>query len=183
MSIHSFIEKYDCAIISSCKTSTTNCVGGDICFCLNKNDDISLNKHLKATLMFLGYGVIGIKGAYVEFFLSNKLIEVKEDSYFVVNISNDPLFIKNIKKLGEVFCQDSVLIIECGGNHSYLVGTNKSNFPGYGEVISVGTFNPATESDLTGFGSQTFSLETLSSIQINSKRVVYEFAKPVIDLL
>ena len=88
-----------------------------------------------------------------------------------------------LKKLGEVFCQYSVLIIECGGHHNYFVGTNKSNLPGYGEVNSLWTFNPETESNLTGFGSQPFSLETLSSIQINSKRVVYEFAKPVIDLL
>jgi hypothetical protein len=183
MSIHSFMEKYDCAVLSAFKTSLTSCDGDEIGFNLNIIDDVSRNKHLKAALMRLGYGVTNIIGNYVQLFLLDNQIDVKEGSFFVVNLSNDPMFIKNIKKLGEVFCQDSVLIFECGGHHNYFVGTNKSNFPGYGEVISVGTFNPATESDLTGFRSQSFSLETWSSIQINSKRVVYEFAKPITDLL
>ena len=136
-----------------------------------------------ATLMFLGYGVVRIKGTYIDFFLSNNRIEVKEDSYFVVNLSNDPMFIKNIKKLGEVFCQDSVLIIECGGNHNYFVGTKNSVFPGFGEVISVGTFIAETEQDLTEFEGRPFVLDTLRSMQINSKFLVQKFAKPVIDLL
>jgi hypothetical protein len=183
MAFHSFIEKYDSGIISAFRTSTTNCVGVDIGLILNENDNKSRNKHLIATLMFLGYGIVRIKGTYVDFFLTNNRIEVKEDSYFVVNLSNDPMFIKNIKKLGEVFCQDNVLIIECGGNHNYFVGTNNSVFPGFGEVISVGTFKAETEQDLTEFEGRPFALDTFSSIQINSKRVVYEIAKPVIDLL
>jgi hypothetical protein len=183
MSFHSFIEKYDSGIISAFRTSTTSCKGGDIGFSPNENDNKSRNKHLKATLMFLGYGVIGIKGTYVEFFLSNKRIVVKEDSYFVVNLSNDPMFIKNIEKLGEVFCQDNVLIIECGGNHNYFVGTNNSVFPGFGKEISVGIFKPETEPDMTEFKGRPFVLDTLRSMQINSKLLVQKFAKPVIDLL
>jgi hypothetical protein len=183
MAFHSFIEKYDSGIISAFRTSTTNCVGGDIGFNLHENDNEARNKHLIATLMFLGYGVVRIKGTYVDFFLTNKRIEVKEDSYFVVNLSNDPMFIKNIKKLGEVFCQDNVLIIECGGNHNYFVGTNNSVFPGFGEVISVGTFRAETEQDLTEFEGRPFVLDTLKSMQINSKFLVQKFAKPVIDLL
>ena len=183
MVFHSFIERYDSGIISAFRTSTTNCVGGDIGFSLDENDNESRKKHLKATLMFLGYGVKDIKGTYVDFLLSNNRIEVKEDSCFVANLSNDPKFIKNIKKLGELFCQDSVLIIERGGNHNYFVGTNNSAFPGFGELISVGTFKAETELDLTEFEGRPFRLDTLRSIQINSKRVVKEFAKPVIDLL
>jgi hypothetical protein len=133
--------------------------------------------------MFLGYGVVRIKGTCVDFFLSNNRIVVKEDSYFVVNLSNDPMFIKNMKKLGQLFCQDSVLIIERGGNHNYFVGTNNSVFPGFGEVVSVGTFKPEIEQDLIESENRPFTLDTFSSVQINSKRVVYEFAKPVIDLL
>jgi hypothetical protein len=183
MAFHSFIEKYDSGIISAFRTSATNCVGGDIGLILNENDNKSRNKHLIATLMFLGYGIVRIKGTCVDFFLSNNRIVVKEDSYFVVNLSNDPMFIKNMKKLGQLFCQDSVLIIERGGNHNYFVGTNNSVFPGFGEVVSVGTFKPEIEQDLIESENRPFTLDTFSSVQINSKRVVYEFAKPVIDLL
>jgi hypothetical protein len=183
MAFNSFIEKYDSGIISAFRTSTTNCVGGDIGSSLNKNDDEYRNKHLTATLMFLGYGVVRIKGTYVDFFLSNNRIEVKEDSYFVVNLSNDPKFIKNIKKLGELFCQDSVLIIERGGNHNYFAGTNNSAFPGFGKEISVGILKPETEPDMTEFERRPFRLDTFKSIQINSKFLVQKLAKPVIDLL
>lgn len=183
MFIHSFIEKYDCGVIGAFKTSLTSCDGNDISFNLDIKDDKSRSKHLMATLMFLGYGVVRIKGTYVDFFLSNNRIEVKEDSYFVVNLSNDPKFIKNIKKLGEVFCQDNVLIIERGGNHNYLFGTNNSDFPGFGVVISVGTFKVETEPDMTEFEGRPFRLDTFKSIQINSKHLVQKFAEPVIDLL
>ena len=93
------------------------------------------------------------------------------------------MFIKIIKKLGEVFCQDSVLIIECGGNHNYFVGTKNSAFPGFGKEISVGTFIPETEPDLIEFEGRPFVLDTFKSIQINSKHLVQKLAKPVLDLI
>jgi hypothetical protein len=116
--------------------------------------------------------------------LSDNQIEVSEDSYFVVNLPNDPSFTDKIKKLGEMFCQDSVLILEKGGDVNYLFGTNNSDFPGYGETIPVGNFKPGIESEfMTKVGGRPFALESFDLLQINSKRIVKEFAKPVIDLL
>lgn len=97
------------------------------------SDDSNINKKtLKSTLLYLGYGVAEIDG----------------ERYFVVNISDNPLFVDTIKKLGEIFCQDSV---------SFLDKENESNIP--------------------------LSIETFDKLQINSKRIVKELSKPIIDML
>ena len=63
---------------------------------------------------------------------------VTEDSWFVVNSKDDSNFISTIVKLGGMYCQDSIAILEKGGKNSYLIGTNNSEFPGYGEKITFG---------------------------------------------
>jgi hypothetical protein len=182
--VHSFIQKYDCSIITAFRSSLINCIDNEDGKKLNIRDNKSRNKHLKSALISLGYGVTNVKGTYVENFLSDNQIEVSEDSYFVVNLPNDPSFTDKIKKLGEMFCQDSVLILEKGGDVNYLFGTNNSDFPGYGETIPVGNFKPGIESEfMTKIGGRPFALESFDLLQINSKRIVKEFAKPVIDLL
>ena len=182
--VHSFIQKYDCSIITAFRSSLINCVDNEDGKKLNIRDNKSRNKHLKSALISLGYGVTNVRGTYVENFLSDNQIEVSEDSYFVVNLSNDKTFTDKIKKLGEMFCQDSVLILEKGGDVNYLFGTNNSDFPGYGEAIPVGNFKPGIESEfMTKVGGRPFALESFDLLQINSKRIVKEFAKPVIDLL
>ena len=182
--VHSFIQKHDCSIITAFRSSLINCVDNEDGKKLNIKDNKSRNKHLKSALISLGYGVTNVKGTYVENFLSDNQIEVSEDSYFVVNLPNDPSFTDKIKKLGEMFCQDSVLILEKGGDVNYLFGTNNSDFPGYSETIPVGNFKPGIESEfMTKVGGRPFALESFDLLQINSKRIVKEFAKPVIDLL
>jgi hypothetical protein len=182
--LYSHIQKYDCAIITAFRSSMVNCMDEEDERKLNIRNNKSRNKNLKSALISLGYGVTNVKGTYVENFLSDNQIEVKEDSYFVVNLSDDPRFIDKIKKLGEMFCQDSVMILEKGGDNNYLFGTNKSDFPGYGESIPVGNFKPGIESEfMTKIGGRPFALESFGDLQINSKRLVKEFAKPIIDLL
>ena len=183
--IHSHIMKYDCAVITAFRSKLINCIGGeDAGEKLNIRDNKSRNKHLKSALLSLDYGVTSVKGTYIENYMSDNQVEVKEDSYFVVNLSDDPNFIEKIKKLGEMFCQDSVMIIEKGGDDNYLVGTNESDFPGYGEKIELGKFKPGIESEfMTKVSGRPFALESFGDLQINSKRIVKEFAKPVLDLL
>jgi hypothetical protein len=166
--VHSFIQKHDCSIITAFRSSLINCVDNEDGKKLNIRDNKSRNKHLKSALISLGYGVTNVKGTYVENFLSDNQIEVSEDSYFVVNLPNDPSFTDKIKKLGEMFCQDSVLILEKGGDVNYLFGTNNSDFPGYGETIPVGNFKPGIESEfMTKVGGRPFALESFDLLQIN----------------
>ena len=183
--IHTHVMEHDCSVITAFRNSFVNCLDDDndeerLNIRTNKN----INKTLKATLLSLGYGVTDVKGTYLENYLSDNEIEVKEDSYFVVNLKDGPDFVDNIIKMGEILCQDSVLIIKQGGDDNYLVGTNKSDFPGHGEVVNLGKLKAGIESQfMTKVGGRPFTLESFDNLQINSKRIVIEYSKPIINLL
>lgn len=183
--IHKHVMEHDCSVITAFRNSFVNCLDDDndeerLNIRTNKN----INKNLKSALLSLGYGVTEVKGTYIENYLSDNEIEVKEDSYFVVNLKDDPDFVDNIIKMGEVLCQDSVLIIKQGGEDNYLVGTNKSDFPGHGEVVNLGKLKAGVESQfMTKVGGRPFTLESFDNLQINSKRIVIEYSKPIINLL
>ena len=101
------------------------------------------NKELSAFLLSQGYGVKNIQGSYIENFGSldpEKLPrEVKEASFFVTNLNNDPEFAEQIINLGKRFCQDSVIIVP-KGEEGYIYGTNKGKYPGLDQKETVGKF-------------------------------------------
>ena len=101
------------------------------------------NKELSAFLLSQGYGVKNIQGSYIENFGSldpEKLPrEVKEASFFVTNLNNDPEFAEQIINLGKRFCQDSVIIAP-KGEEGYIYGTNKGKYPGLDQKETVGKF-------------------------------------------
>lgn len=103
------------------------------------------NRNLKAFLLDKGYGVTDVGGNYIESFEKPTAIEVSEDFMFVVNLSDSPGFFADLKKAGEKYCQDAVLLIEPGGEDAYLFGTNKGTFPGLGEKVSQGGIKSGTE--------------------------------------
>jgi hypothetical protein len=182
--IHSHIMKHDCAVITAFRSELINCMSEDNGDKLNISDNKMRNKRLKSALLSLGYGVTSVKGTYIENYMSDNQVEVKEDSYFVVNLTDDPDFISHIKKLGEMFCQDSVMIVEQGGDNNYLFGTNKSDFPGYGEKIELGYFKPGIEAEfMTKVSGRPFALESFDMLQNNTKYLVKEYAKPILNLL
>tara|TARA_Y100000592_G_scaffold94186_1_gene158574 strand:- start:684 stop:1817 length:1134 start_codon:yes stop_codon:yes gene_type:complete len=100
------------------------------------------NKELTSFLLSQGYGVKNVQGSYIENFGSidpDKVPrEVKENSFFVVNLKNDPEFFQEIINLGKRFCQDSVILIP-KGKEGYLYGTNKT-YPGLDQKETVGKF-------------------------------------------
>jgi hypothetical protein len=183
--VYNHLIKHDCAIITSYRKSLTNCLDNDdemeyVNIRTNKNR----NRHLKSTLLYLGYGVTKVKGTYVENFAQQNSIEVNEESFFVVNMKNDPDFIYNMTKLGELFCQDSVMIIERGGDNNYLIGTNNSEYPGYGNIEKLGEFKPDVEAEfMTRVGGRPFSFESFDLLQNNTKRLVSEDAKILMKFL
>ena len=107
----------------------------------SKKDNAKRNKSLIAKLKAKGYGVTKLHGSYPE---GGKT--TKEISYFVVNLSDDADFEKEILKLGKGFDQDSILYIPKGAikgeSKAYLIGTNscKNNWLGIGkkEVFNKG---------------------------------------------
>lgn len=179
--IKSFIDNHQCAVITAFRNQLVNCLSFDDDETkINIHDNKGRNKKLKAALLYMGYEITKVKGTYIENYMSENSVEVKEDSFFVVNLKNDPKFISNITKLGELFCQDSVLIFDLGNN--YLYGTNNSDFPGLGNEISVGKFKPGIEGEfMTKVSGRPFTVESFDLLQINSKRIVSEIARPIVD--
>jgi hypothetical protein len=109
------------------------------------------NRDLKAVLIVwrkkLGYGTKHVKGTYIEDYMKDNAVEVKEDSFFVTNLKDDPQFFANMEMLAQKFCQDSVLLIPQGGEGAYLKGTNNSGYPGLGAEEIVGSFSAGEEAE------------------------------------
>jgi len=149
------------------------------------------NKELKATLLSLGYGVTRVMGAYIEGFKTEVAKEVSEQSFFIVNLEDDPTFFDNIKMLGEKFCQDSVLLVPKGGKGAHLYGTNNGEFPGYGESYEAGDFKGGGEAEFmsrVGGRPYTFAedldegvlLETIADHGRNSRWVIRKMADKIL---
>lgn len=153
------------------------------------------NHDLKAALLYQRYGVTAVDGAYIENYLNpEKQVEVKEDSFFVVNLNDDHKFFETMEKLGQMFCQDSVLMIPKGGGVGsnpgepklpYLLGTNNSEWPGLGGIEKVGRFRAGKEAEfMTRVKKRPVafqeSLQTFSDLARNSKWIVSLRAKKLL---
>lgn len=114
------------------------------------------NKSLRAKLLSKGYSVTQLVGKYPEGGET-----VSETSYFVVDIRDSGKLFNDLKRLGEEFNQDSVLIIPRGAiankSNAYLYGTNHepSNWLGYDnsmpfDVGKLGHENPIYTSYIHG---------------------------------
>ena len=148
------IEAHDCAILTAFRNDPkdmSKCAKGSVDDNDQKDNTRALNKRrnrdLKAMLLGFDYGVTAVDGSYIENFEQPDQIEVKEDSFFVVNLNDDPDFVRNVQEMAEKFCQDSVIIIPQGGKAAYLYGTNKSDFPGYGEKVELGDLKMGKEAE------------------------------------
>jgi hypothetical protein len=137
---------------------------------------------LKAALLRAGFGVTTVDGSYVENFEDPdplKRVEVSEESFFVVNLKDSGTFVDEVKKLGELFCQDSILIIPRGGTGAYLLGTNDTSFPGLGNEESVGDYSAGQEAEfMSRVRGRPFTfkevkeLETYEGLSRNAKWAV-----------
>ena len=178
------IEAHDCAILTAFRNDPkdmSKCAKGSVDDNDQEGNAISLNKRrnrdLKAILLGFDYGVTAVDGSYIENFEQPDQIEVKEDSLFVVNLNDDPDFVRNVQEMAEKFCQDSVIIIPQGGKAAYLHGTNESDFPGYGEKVEVGDLKMGKEAEfMTRVGKRPFTfgegLETYDKLSRLEKMAV-----------
>jgi hypothetical protein len=121
-------EEHDCGALTAFRVGS-DCGEGEP---YTKKQNQQRNKSLKSKLIVMGYGVTSLKGMYPE---GGK--QVKEDSYFVVDLEDKGTLEKDLKALGEMFEQDSILFIPKGAikgeDKAYLIGTNKckNNWLGY----------------------------------------------------
>jgi hypothetical protein len=189
--LHKHIAGHDTAIITAYRNDPSSPEGcaTDIPASEEENPagtNKERNRELKATLLKNGYGVTRVDGSYIENFdnpATRK--EVSEESFFVVNLKDDPSFGGKIEELGQIFCQDSVLIIPQGGEEAYLLGTNDS-FPGFGQKESVGGFKGGEEAEFMSrvrkrpFVFKEIRLqETYSDLSRNAKWAVTKISERV----
>lgn len=185
--VFTHIQEHDCAVISAqrndpkdrskCGEASTTNTGKSPEEMNRKN-----SRDLKAALLSSGYGVTVVDGSYIEDFETPQAVEVSEKSFFVVNLKDSNGFLADIASLGEKFCQDSVLIIPKGGEGAYLLGTNKSDFPGYGDKVSVGGLKMGKEAEfMTRVKKRPFvfkeSLEEYSKLSRTERMAV----KAIVD--
>lgn len=185
--VHKHMEERETAVITAFRGDIS-----DTSKCAERADvpaegdtNLSRNRDLKAALLSLGYGVTKAKGSYIENFNTPEAFEVSEDSLFVVNLEEDPSFVDSIITLGEKYCQDSVLIIPKGAKGAYLIGTNNSEFPGYGNKIEVGERGFGREKEfMTKIRNRPFTfgegLETYKKLSRNERMAVKAIAKKVL---
>lgn len=141
------LSKHDCVFITAFRYSE-NCGIGKI---YSQKENLARNRKLYAQLMLKNYGVTKVNGVYIENFGSKTKEEIKseEQSFLVVNLSDDIDFKDNVLNLGIEYEQDSILFIqkpkiernleiEC-----QLISTNKCEdaFPGFGKIGVTKKFN------------------------------------------
>jgi len=151
--LHQHISEHDTAVITAFRvdpSSEVDCVNAVPPSEQEENPleaSKARNRDLKAVLLRKGYGVTRVDGSYIEKFDdADNRKEVSEESFFVVNLKDNPEFNNDIEDLGKMFCQDSVLIIPQGGKGAFLLGTNNS-WPGLGQLETVGDFKGGEEAE------------------------------------
>jgi len=114
------MQDYDVALISAFRNFDKN--GKP----LNKSQNRERNKKLKAAVLSLGYGSTDVFGSWLETVAkTGEQVESAEESFFVVNLPNDPKFYQRMEALSTLWEQDAFLI-KMAGKNPELVGTNET---------------------------------------------------------
>ena len=100
-----------------------------------KVENRARNRELSVKLRSRGYGVTSVVGFYPE-----GGIDRREESFLVVNSSNDPAFREVLFRLSEWYNQDSFLYKAREEPRAVLIGTNDSSGIGYGHTCVAGGF-------------------------------------------
>ena len=118
-----YIENYDCCTISAFRPT-------------NKLKNKEQSGKLGVEIRKLGYTHFMVDGTWVDNFGTSNASENKELTYFVVNSNFDKDFVEKMKKLGEKFDQDAIMVYP-KGKKPYLIGTSKrkDSWPGYGKIV------------------------------------------------
>ena len=80
-----------------------------------RDENLSRNKSLAASIRKLGYGFFYVDGYWVENQGTPEEVAVAEDSIFVVGRADDLAFAENLHRLGNQYNQDAVLVKDANG--------------------------------------------------------------------
>lgn len=103
---------------------------------LTRAENLKRNKALRAELM-KNYDITAVRGAYIENYGTKDAREVGENVFFVVDAHGTGRLEKDLRRLGERYQQDSVLVIPRGAEMGELIGTNQSGWPGFGQRVKL----------------------------------------------
>lgn len=156
-------EKHDCGALTAFRKSEDCGEGRKYSY----KENIARNKSLLAKLQAKGYGVTALRGIYPE---GGK--QTTERSFFVVDLNDTGNLFNDLKSLGELFQQDSILFAPKGSikgeNKAYLYGTNhcEDNWLGYGNKQTFDTAKMGYESPIyTSFvNGRPFIFESVDKI-------------------
>ncbi len=138
-------------------------------------DNKKRNKSLKAKLTAENLALTKVAGTYIEHFNSDMAKEIKEDSFFVVDVADRGNLEKLLRNWGEQFEQDSILIIPKGGEAATLIGTSerKKAWPKMGESVTFSNRGLGKESQfMTKIKGTPFVFESQAGETIAYKRGV-----------
>jgi hypothetical protein len=130
------MEEHDTGTMSAWRTAR-DCGEGDV---YTYKENKQRNKSLLAKLMATRYQVTSVRGSYIENFKKPGATEGKgENVFFIVDVNDTGDLLKDMKKWGKEFDQDSVLFIPKGGTKGALYGTNKcpDGFPGWNKTYKL----------------------------------------------
>lgn len=132
----------------------------------SKEQNQSNNRDIKAFLTTKGYSVTAVSGNYIENFGSENQREVKEPSFFVVDIKDSGNLERDLVALGRRFDQDSVLIVPKGGEGAYLFGTSQRSdaYPNYNtkELVGNSRFGKVAGQYLSRIRGRQFAFEQVN---------------------
>jgi len=184
--IYRHLMDHDCAILTAFRS---NPFDRTRCAVSSKVEEIGLpenilktnklnNRDFKAVLLSTGCGVTAVDGSFIENYNTNRAVEVKEDSLFVVNLKNNSDFFNAIISLGKKYCQDSVLLIPKGCKEVFLHGTNNSQFPGLDARVKVGDWKGGKDAEfMTKIRNRPFVFETYEDLSWKERMAVRAIAK------
>ena len=129
------------------------------------------NREIAAYLQHRGFSVTKVIGSYIENTGTDNEVETNEESLFICNdkIDGDDFgeLEKDLRKLGELYNQDSVLIVPVGGRKAYLVGTTHRDgvTPAYGEheIMGDGRYGKVSGPFRSKIRGLEFAFETIQT--------------------
>jgi hypothetical protein len=176
--IRNILSQHDCAVFQLAKLEHN---------VLQGLEEIQIEKEpivlLKALILFLGFGVSNIYETRLGRIMSRHFEGDNVNSIMIFNLSNTLDFTEVLRKIGIIFKEESFIVMERGGGNNYRLGTGITIKFRNGEKVPLSEpFDTNNESN-DSTNERRIIVENFRQLQINSKKVVTDYARPIIELM
>jgi len=140
--------------------------------------------YLKASILYLKFGISDVYGTAIGRLLSQNIDELNVNSILVFNLSNSLEFTEKLRRLGRIFKEESIIVLEKDGGSNYLLGTGASLNLQEGIKVPLLRFQDSIDEQFDSMPVDgRVNIETFHHLQVNSKYIVSQWSKPLIELL